>query len=314
VAQFISPPVEPVPSSWRPPTSLPTARALPTSTFSFDSNRSGNFELYTMPLAGGAVNRLTNDPSYDSWSPRISPDRRTILFHRTPKGVHDLDQSKVSVWAVASDGTGARELRPPGLNGWYQQGHAEWSPDGTSLVLFGGSKVSPQIFLTDRLGQAARAVTDRPGTNLDPAFTPDGRQIVFVGCAQALCREKDYEIFRMAKDGSRETRLTDDKLRDHDPMVSPDGSRIAWLTAFGGRGAGVWDIRIGAADGSGARRLLGDRAVTSRPEWLPDGQSVLTHRVAPDRRTFSIYRVSVDGSSVVELTAGQPGTNEYPAP
>jgi hypothetical protein len=60
--------------------------------------------------------------------------------------------------------------------------------------------------------------------------------------------------------------------------------------------------------------LLNDNGITSRPEWLPDGQSVLTHRVAPGRLAFSIYRVSIDGSSVVELTKGQPGSNEYPAP
>ncbi|MCU1537263.1 MAG: periplasmic component of the Tol biopolymer transport system, partial [Humibacillus sp.] len=149
VSQFVAPPIAPVPSAWRPPTSLPTARALPTSTFAFDSDRSGNFELYTMPLAGGSARRLTSDAAYDSWSPRISPDRRTILFHRAPKGVHDLDQSKVSIWAVAVDGTGLRQLRPSGLDGWYQQGHAEWSPDGSAIVLFGGSRINPQIFVTN---------------------------------------------------------------------------------------------------------------------------------------------------------------------
>jgi TolB protein len=314
LAQFVSPPVTSVPSSWKAPTSLPVAAALPATTFAFDSNRTGNFELFTMPLAGGAAKRLTNDPAYDSWSPRISPDRRTILFHRTPKGVHDLDQSKVSLWAVAADGTGTRQLRPAGLNGWYQQGHAEWSPDGTALVLFGGTRLNPQIFITDQFGQGPKAVTNRPGTNLDPAFSPDGSQIVFVGCAQAICTESGYEIYRVARDGTRETRLTNDSLRDHDPVVSPDGSRLAWLTAFGGAGVGVWDIRVAAADGSGAKRLLNDNGITSRPEWLPDGQSVLTHRVAPGRLAFSIYRVSIDGSSVVELTKGQPGSNEYPAP
>jgi TolB protein len=314
VAQFVAPPVSQLPSGWRAPTTLPVATALPSTTFAFDSDRTGNFELFTMPLAGGAPKRLTNDPAYDSWSPRISPDRRTILFHRTPKGVHDLDQSKVSIWAVASDGTGARQLRPAGLDGWYQQGHAEWAPDGKALVLFGGSRLSPQIFITDQLGQAPKAVTNRPGTNLDPAFTPDGTQIVFVGCAQAICTETGYEIYRVARDGSKETRLTNDSLRDHDPVVSPDGTRLAWLTAFGGTGVGVWDIRLAAADGSGAKRLLGDNGITSRPEWLPDGASVLTHRIAPGRLAFSIYRVSIDGSSVVELTKGQPGSNEYPAP
>ena len=66
----------------------------------------------------------------------------------------------------------------------------------------------------------------------------------------------------------------------------------------------------------GRARVLDRLRASSLPlgVWLPDGRSVLTHRVAPGRLAFSIYRVSVDGSSVVELTKGQPGSNEYPAP
>lgn len=303
-----------VPADWRAPASLPTSSPLPDTTLAFDSDRSGNFELYTMPHAGGEAKRLTDDPAYDSWSPRISPDRRTILFHRAPKGVHDLAHTKVSIWAVAADGSGLSELRPAGLDGWSLQGHAEWAPDGNELVLFGGSRINPQIWTTDAVGQNPRKVTDRPGTNLDPAFSPDGKSIVFVGCAQAICTESGYEIYRVARDGTGETRLTDDDLRDHDPVVSPDGKTIAWLTAFGGPGAGVWDIRVAAADGSGARRLVGDDGITSRPEWMADGMSVLTHRIEPGRDAFSLYRISIDGSSIVEITRGQPGVNEYPSP
>jgi Tol biopolymer transport system component len=301
-----------VPSSWTAPTVLPRSAALPANQIMFDSDRTGNFEIFSVRTNGGRVVQLTDDPQYDSWSPRISPDRRTVLFYRSPEGVHDLDPSAASLWAMAADGTGAVELRPPGLDGWVFQGHAEWSPDQTQLVMFGGSRMNPQVHITDALGQNPRAVTDRGGVNLDPQWSPDGTKIAFVGCPNAVCWENDYEIYVIGVDGSGTRRVTVDPLRDQDPQWSPDGTRLAWLTAYGGAGAGVWDVRIGDARGSGSTRLFGDTGITSRPEFSADGKYIFVHRIPPGGSAFDVYRVRVDGSGVVGVTTKQPGSNEYP--
>jgi hypothetical protein len=301
-----------VPSSWTPPTALPRSAALSADELMFDSDRTGTFEVFAVGVDGGPGVQLTDDPRYDSWSPRISPDRETVLFYRSPAGVHDLDASAVSLWAMAADGSGAVELRPAGLDGWVFQGHAEWSPDGTELVMFGGSRINPQIHITDALGQDPRAVTDRGGVNLDPQWSPDGTTIAFVGCPHAVCTEGDYEIYLIGVDGGETRRVTEDSLRDHDPQWSPDGTRLAWLTAYGGSGLGVWDVRIGDAQGGGAIRLFGDTGVTSRPEFSTDGAYLFVHRIPPGGEAFDVYRVRLDGSDVVGVTTAQPGNNEYP--
>ena len=303
-----------VPSGWTRPVALPASAALAADRFAFDSDRTGSFEVFTAGTDGGSPVQLTSDPVYDSWSPRVSPDRRTILFYRAPAGKHDLDQSIVSLWSVAADGTQPVELRPAGLDGWVLQGHAEWAPDAHALVMFGGSRISPQIQVTDALGQKPHAITDRGGTNLDPSFSPDGTQIVFVGCAQSICREGDYEIYRIPVAGGEATRLTDDSLRDQDPYWSPDGSRLAWLTAYGGAGAGVWDVRIGDAQGRSPVRLFGDAGVTSRPAFAADSASIFVHRIPPGGARFDVFRIGVDGTGATSITAGQPGNNEYPSP
>ncbi|QTE29277.1 TolB family protein [Pengzhenrongella sicca] len=303
-----------VPAGWAAPAALPVSAPLPADRLAFDSDRTGTFEIFAVGTDGSSPVQLTEDDAYDSWSPRLSPDRRTILVHRAPAGKHDLDPAAVSIWAIAADGTGLVELRPAGLDGWVFQGHAEWSPDGGSLVLFGGSRLSPQIHVTDALGQHPRAVTDRGGTNLDPSFAPDGAEIVFVGCPSAICTERDYEIFRIPTEGGEAIRVTTDDLRDHDPYWSPDGARLAWLTAFGGPGVGVWDVRIAAADGADPVRLFGDAGVTSRPAFSADSRTVFVHRIPPGGTTFGVFRIGVDGAGPVEVTSGQPGSNEYPSP
>jgi TolB protein len=305
-----------VPPDFRPPTTLPAAPetgAIPVGHVAFDSDRSANFEIFVMDGDGGGVHALTDDPAYDSWWPRISPDRRTVLFYRTPAGTHDRDFTVTSLWSMAADGTGLTELRPAGLDGWTQQGHAEWSPDGESLVMFGGARGNPQIFVTDRQGQHPRQVTDRPGSNLDPVFSPDGSTIAFVGCPGAICMFGDYEIYTIPVSGGEATRLTDDGMRDHDPYYSPDGTQLAWLTQIEGGLVGVWDVRIAGADGSNPRRLVGDDGVTSRPQWSADGTRIIVHRIPPGGDRFGVYEFQVDGSASRDLTAGQPGTNEYPS-
>jgi Tol biopolymer transport system component len=304
-----------VPAGFVPPSELPVSTApLGADEIAFDSDRSGNFELYMMITDGSAVRALTKDPQFDSWWPRISPDRKSIVFYRTPAGTHDLDFAQTSLWAVAADGSGVTELRPAGLDGWTFQGHAEFAPDGNQLVMFGGSRFNPQIYVTDAVGQHPRTVTDRPGANLDPVFSPDGKYIAFVGCPDGFCNEERYEIYRIPVAGGEAERLTDDNIRDHDPYYSPDGTTLAWLSETSTDGPGVWDVRIATvADMGDPRLLVGDRGVTSRPQWSADGSTIYVHRIAPGGHAFGIWSVGANGTGLTEITAGQPGVNEYPA-
>jgi Tol biopolymer transport system component len=300
-------------AGWVPPTELPRSAALARTRLAFDSDRTGNFELFAAATDGTGAVQLTGDRTYDSWGPRISPDRETVLFSRSPAGVHDRDPALTSLWAIAASGGAPVELRPAGLDGWGLQGHAEWAPDGRSLVMVGGPRANAQIFVTDGLGQQPRAVTDRPGTNIDPRFAPNGTEILFVGCPQAICTPASYEVYEVPAAGGQPRRLTDDRLPDYDPTYSPDGRRLAWLTNLSGGVQGVWDIRVREPDGR-VRRLVGDRGITSRPQFSADGRFVFTHRLPPGGNRFDLFRIRVDGSGLTNLTAGQPGNNEYPAP
>src|SRR5436305_10206918 len=45
----------------------------------FESNRSGNFEIYTMDIDGAHIKQLTNDTAFDG-TPAWSPDGKQIVF------------------------------------------------------------------------------------------------------------------------------------------------------------------------------------------------------------------------------------------
>jgi TolB protein len=316
-----------VPASWRPPTALPRSATVgvPPGNLVFDSNRTGNYEIWTMGPTGTGARELTHDRTYDSWWARLSPDRRTILFYRTPAGTHDRDYSKTSLWAMEATGSDPVELRPAGLDGWVQQGHAEWSPDGTQLVMFGGDHFSPQIRITDALGQHPRTLTQRKGTNVDPSWSPDGRTIVFVGCPGSFCTPSSHEIYTIPAAGGPATRLTHDGTQDNDPYFSHSGRELAWLSKVSGGllDVGVWDIRtmpvvqsgdaVVAAAGAEPKRLINDDNINSKPSWSLDDKTIYFHRaVAGVKNGFQIWSVHPDGTDLRELTSGQGGSNEYP--
>jgi len=285
---------------------------LPDSRLLFDSNRTGNYELFSLGTDGSSPLQITDDPAFDSWWPKLSPDRSRIVFHRTPAGTHDRDYTKTSIWSVNVDGTDLRQIVPNRAFGWELLGHPEWSPDGRRLVVFGGTRKSPQVFTLSADGGDPRQVTQRPGQNLDPSWSPDGRSILFVGCPPGLCTPAQYEVYRIGADGSGETRLTDDLQRDHDPYYSPDGTQIAWL-----RLAANWSLFAMSADGSDQRGVVSGGHINSKPAWDADGSWLYFHRTSLGRTGFSLFKVRPDGSELTELVprpviAFGPYDDEYP--
>jgi Tol biopolymer transport system component len=316
----LNPDVDPAPlptATLAPPD--PSDPRIPDGSIAFDSDRSGTFEIYTMTAGGTEVHALTDDAGSDAFWPRISPDRTRILFYRVPAGVHNTrgEYQETELWVMRADGSGETLLLPRHAHGWHQHGHAEWSPDGTSLVMFAGRTTNPQILVTDADGRNPRAVTDEPGTNVDPAWSPDGATIVYAGCPQRVCLPADQEIYTVPAGGGPRTRLTDDGVRDHDPYYSPDGRSIAFLSqtarADDAHPAGVWNIRLMATDGSKLRRLTDDEHINSKPAWSADGTTIYFHRLVYGRGDgFQVWAVDVSDGDLREVTRGHPGINEYP--
>jgi TolB protein len=286
----------------------------------FDSTRrSANREIFVMKSDGTEIKRLTSDPAYEHWWPRISPDRRKILFYRRPAGVAADDYAQASLWVMNADGSGVTELIARGANGWSQQGHAEWSPDGNRIAMFGSHLGTLQIFITDASGGNAIRYTDRPGINTDVSWSPDGSKLIFNGCPAAPCVPADYEIFVMSSAApfGAPTRLTNDGVADYDPYFSPEGASIAWLTntdpAANG-GAGAWGIRMADADGSNIRALIDDGQINSKPAWSLDGDSVYFHRINfAEEAAFGVFRIARTGVGLARLTTVGTGVNEFPA-
>ena len=128
----------------------------------------------------------------------------------------------------ASGGTPRRvtKLAPSYLHGW--------SPDGQWLVYTGGrppagggaNKFDIYKIRADGSGEEVR-LTDSPGLNDGPEFTPDGQWIYFNST-----RTGRMQLWRMKPDGSGQEQVTDDAYNNWFPHVSPDGKWIAFISYY----------------------------------------------------------------------------------
>ena len=117
-------------------------------------------------------------------------------------------------------------------------------------------------------------------------------------------RDNNLEIYVMEPDGSNQTNLTNHDAMDFDPVWSPDGKEIAFVSNRENDMGGGQYIYLMAADGSGVKPLS-TMPDSKYPDWSPAGSQIaFSHN-------GDIYVINTDGSGEKNLTNSE-GWNEHP--
>jgi Tol biopolymer transport system component len=152
-------------------------------------------------------------------------------------------------------------------------------------------------------------VTDDHGDDLDPAWTPDGRALVF-----ASDRGGSIDLWRIAiADGhaaGKPEPLTHDPGVELAPSVAPDG-RIAFQTIAKDAGGTVTSA-IAILDGDGKERVLTSGPGDGTPSWSPDGKTLaFSAPIVRDDKSIDADILAVDASGGHRHTlVDMPGTDE----
>lgn len=118
--------------------------------------------------------------------------------------------------------------------------------------LSGGS----HIFVMNPDGSDVTRLTESPGYDFSPAWSPDGTKIAFTRAPVEGMNTNPGDIYVMSADGGGLMNLTNNPAWDQDPAWSPDGTQIAFSS---NRAADDYsEIFIMGSDDSGVRQLTHD--------------------------------------------------------
>jgi TolB protein len=179
-----------------------------------------------------------------------------------------------------------------------------WSPDSRRLAYVSFEGNASSIFVqTLRTGNRIQ-VSNRPGINGSPSFSPDGRKLVLT--LGGVDGNLDIHVMDLATRDVK--RLTTNRAIDTEGSWAPDGRQIYFTSD---RSGGPQIYRIGT-DGGTPERVTFEGSYNARPRLSPDGKKLATVHV--DRGNFRIAVMELDERGVLVLSTGQQDESPSFAP
>jgi Tol biopolymer transport system component len=195
------------------------------------------------------------------------------------------------IYSVRPNGDGLRQLThmSPGSAAW----HPAVSPDGRRVAYVVSTEgVSDQVWVMRADGSHQRAVADGPTySNSSPSFTASGRRLLFTRCGNFVAPFWTCKIDSVRLDGSGRRTIIGGTWHPSDPVMSPDGRTIAFVSDAGGYDARIW---LASVNGSHRRVVGPKRILVERLSWSPDG----SHLVFTDSRFVKVYSMRANGKSL----------------
>jgi TolB protein len=149
------------------------------NTLAFVGERNGDFDIYSIPFAGGQETRLTTAKGLDD-GPEYSPDGKYIYFNSVRTGI-------MQIWRMRPDGSEQEQITHDEFNNWFPH----ISPDGKWMVILSYDKSvegHPQnkdvtLRLMSREDGKITVLTKLfggQGTINVPSWSPDSKRLAFV--------------------------------------------------------------------------------------------------------------------------------------
>ena len=248
--------------------------------------------VYVLDVGSGQEREVIKGLSEDrpiEWS----PDGREILYWKHGETGWDL-------WIVGADGKGARNLTKVDKGGARS---GAWSPDGSKVAYM---RDSPQgVYVVNRDGTGAKRLTHDGFRDERPAWSPDGKWIVYQEfdfvdeSARAEAKFK-LELYVIGVDGAAKRKVTAAEGSSDSASFSSKGE-LVYRGVRGGNG----DICVMDAIGGKERVLTKTPAEEHGPSLSPDGSLIAFWRDA--EHGTELWYMRADGSGQRKLAEVKRG-------
>lgn len=294
----------------RHPTWSPDSKRL-----AFESNRDGEFQIYTLSLDGGEAQRVTTlatEANQPVWSPdgghlafvsAVFPEFSDQPFAAADKAnkarLEEREKSKVKARVIT-------QLLYRHWDSWV---------DGKRQHLFvvpvkdGAAAGEPRNLTPGDRDAVPTSTTFAAGDEF--AFSPDGTELVYTATPTPSREEAwktDHDLWSVSlKDGQRR-QLTRNPAADGCPKFSPDGKWLAYRAQTrAGFEADRWQVRLLDRATGESRSLTPDWDYSVESiAWSPDSQSLLLE--AEEKGAKPLWRLALTGGTPTKVaTSGASG-------
>ncbi len=173
-----------------PATPEPTEEPILPCNITFESDRDGNREIYTMHADGSNQVNLTND-SADDYDPVWSPDGTRIAFVSNRS---DGEEGGLHIFVINADGSNPTRISAQGDSRF-----PDWSPAGDKIAFTSQG----DVYVVDLADGTERNMTNSSENDEQPRFSPDGQRILWL-----KGHTENMHVFSMDLDGGNIVQIT----------------------------------------------------------------------------------------------------------
>jgi Tol biopolymer transport system component len=258
----------------------------------YHSDADGDWDIYRLAEGGMSepTNNITHTDASNDLMPSYSADNQWVAYttDRHVLGGWEIQVSRADGTADArvsfNSGNDVNPVwSPANLLAWETNRHGNWD-----------------LYMLDVAGEGTEVrLTDDEAHDINPYWFPDG------GCDQPeggrlvfqSDRDGDWEIYELDVFSLEVTKLTDNDTEDEMPILSRDGSQLAWVQLDESGVYNLWVMDLGTME---ARQLTDTGVDVAGHMFSPDDSVIAFH--ANEDGDYEIYAAYVDSGSFVWVT------------
>jgi TolB protein len=233
--------------------------------------------LWWQRIGDDTAYEITHAPGAYDYQPDVAPDGRSIVFVR-------YDGKAMELWRFDA----ATEESSPLTKDGAVNVEPRISPDGKRLAwvstkdtghfnlwiadLDAGGLRNARMLLGERKSAIDRYYYSAFDHAINPAWTPDGKAIVYVANPEVAWGSGDLWRVDVSDPSKRMRLLSEETSWSARPDVAPDGKRIVFSSYHGRQTHQLW---LTTVDGAAPLPLTFDDDEKRNARWSPDGRRIV---------------------------------------